>query len=1060
MLQLKHIIKDYTAGDTVVHALKGIDLQFRENEFVAILGHSGCGKTTLLNIIGGLDQYTSGDLVINGKSTKDFSDGDWDTYRNHSVGFVFQTYNLIPHQTVLSNVELALTLSGVSKAERRARAKKALEDVGLGDQLDKKPNQMSGGQMQRVAIARALVNDPDILLADEPTGALDSETSVQVMEILKKIAEKRLIIMVTHNPELAEEYATRIVRVKDGNVVADSNPCEAAEDAATEQPLGRKPSMSFATALGLSLNNLMTKKGRTFLTAFAGSIGIIGIALILSLSNGIQSYIDRVQEDTLSSYPITIEAETVDMSSMVTALMGANTEEEETEPHALDAVYSNTVMYDLMNNLRQTEVRRNNLKDFKAYLESDEAGLGDAVSTLRYSYHTGMTVYAEDVDGNILKSDVTDLLQSVMGALYGGDYSSYFDQFGGAYSRMDVWEEMLPPMDDSEGELVNGLLKEQYDLLYGAWPKSYDEVVLIVDKNNEISDLVIYCMGLGSQDATVEIMQKMMNGEELEAFSESWSYEDICGRTFKVMLPAEYYQYDSLTGTYSDLRDTEAGMDFLYHSADVGTTVKVVGILRPSEDAVSTMMSGSLGYTAALTKHLVEKVNDLEIVRSQMADRDTDVILNLPFLTEDYFVSDAEKIDAVKEHLSGLSVTEKAAVYADLMSQPSEDYLDAIVAQQMSQLTRETIENMMVDSYAQQMGVDTETVMNYIAQMDDETLFALVEQGIREQAAVQYGEGVRAQLGQMSNEQLAAMLDAAMDENADAAEPTEAPAVPGAMAGMDPSQMAGMDPSQMAGMDPSQLAGMDPSQMAGMDPSQMAGMGAMMPAPAVPTALTEAQYLWLYDNEMPAVVSESSYDDNMRLLGYVDINSPSRISIYASTFADKDQIADAINAYNKQVSEDDQIEYTDYVALLMSSITTIINAISYVLIAYVAISLVVSSIMIGIITYISVLERTKEIGILRAIGASKRDISRVFNAETLIVGFCSGAIGIIVTLLLIIPINLIVHHLTDIQSLNAVLPAAGAVILVLISMLLTFIAGLIPSGIAARKDPVEALRTE
>ena len=1008
MLKLQDIRKDYLSGDSTVHALRGVSLQFRESEFVAILGHSGCGKTTLLNIIGGLDHYTSGDLIIGGKSTKDFTEGEWDTYRNHSVGFVFQTYNLIPHQTVLRNVELALTLSGVSKAERRERAKKALEDVGLGDQLGKRPNQMSGGQMQRVAIARALVNDPDILLADEPTGALDSETSVQVMEILKKISQDRLIIMVTHNPELAETYATRIVRVQDGEVVSDSDPYDGAEEAEVK-PLGRKPSMSFFTALGLSFRNLLTKKGRTILTAFAGSIGIIGIALILSLSNGIQTYIDRVQEDTLSSYPITIEAESVDMSSMVSTLMGVNSADEEGEAHELDAVYSNTIMYDLMNSLMSTETQKNNLRDFKAYIEGADAPLGEHVSAVQYSYDLGTEMYAQDTDGKIFVSDITELMQTAMGSLYGGDYSSYFEQFGSAYSAMDVWEEMLAPQNGEEG-LINPLLEEQYDLIYGSWPQSYDEAVLIVNKDNEISDLVIYCLGLGSQADVMDTFEKLMNGEEVPTYQEKWSYEDICGLTFKAVLPAERYQHDAATGAYTDIGTTETGMDFLYNSDDVGTRLKIVGILRPSEDAVSSMMSGAIGYTAALTEHLVEKANSLEILQAQKADPATDVITGLPFLTDDYSVSDEEKAAAVREHIGALPVSEQAAAYIALLSVPAEDYLETVTSQQMEGLTRETIEQMVVEQYAAQMGVDAATVTSYIARMDDDTLFGYVADAIREQVTEQYAAAVEQQLGALTNEQLAAMLCTALEIDL----PSEDPA--------------------------------------------LALFIQYQPQPIEP--LTAEQIDWLYDNVLPAMVSEGSYEENLKLLGDVDFASPKSINIYAATFADKDAIADAIESYNNTVDEDDRIEYTDYVALLMSSITTIINAISYVLIAFVAISLVVSSIMIGIITYISVLERTKEIGILRAIGASRRDVARVFNAETLVIGFTSGVIGIGLTLLLTIPINLLVRHLTGIPNLGAALPAGGGVVLVVISMLLTFIAGLIPAGIASKKDPVEALRTE
>ena len=983
MLKLQQIVKDYQAGDTTVHALRGVSLQFRESEFVAILGHSGCGKTTMLNIIGGLDHYTSGDLIINGKSTKDFSDADWDSYRNHSIGFVFQSYNLIPHQTVLSNVELALTLSGVSKSERRERAIRALESVGLGDQLNKKPNQMSGGQMQRVAIARALVNDPDILLADEPTGALDSETSVQVMEILKNISKDRLIIMVTHNPELAETYASRIVRLKDGEIVDDSAPYAGGTEKPAAQGKEKKPSMGFGTALSLSLNNLMTKKGRTFLTAFAGSIGIIGIALILSLSNGIQTYIDRVQEDTLSSYPISIEAETMDMSSMVTSLMGAKAESEETE-HEDGRVYSSTIMYDLMNSLNAADTQTNDLESFRAYLDDPDSPIHEYLSAIQYSYDLDLPIYTKDADGNIVRADVMQLLQSMMSSMYGGDYTSYFDQFGSYYSAMDVWQEMLPGED---GEPISDLVKTQYDMLYGHWPENYDEVVLFVDKNNEISDLVMYAMGLKTESEMEDAMNAAMNQEQVDTTQESWTYEDLCSRTFQLILPYETYRRDEATGAYTDLSATDAGMDYLYGADEVGTTLKIVGIARVNEDAVASMMTASIGYTSALTTHVIETTANSDIVKAQLADPATDVLSGLPFPTGDEAAPTLDEMESgVADVITAASTQEKADMYMAMMAQPASDYLDAMTEQTMQGMTRESIVAQMSDSYAAQMGVSRDEVVSYIEKMDDETLFSYVEDMVREQIAAQYAEATRAQLSSMTVDQLAAALDM--------------------------------------------------------------------------TPRTEEQTQYLYDNYMPATVSDSTYDDVLAALGYVDLASPSKVSLYAATFADKDAIADCIADYNKTVSDEQEITYTDYVALLMSSITTIINAISYVLIAFVSISLIVSSIMIGIITYISVLERTKEIGILRAIGASKRDISRVFNAETLIEGFCSGAIGIGITLLLIIPINLVVHHLTGIESLNAILPVAGGVALVVISMALTFIAGLIPSGIAARKDPVEALRTE
>ena len=975
MLELKNIVKDYEAGSTTVRALKGISISFRESEFVAILGQSGCGKTTLLNIIGGLDRYTSGDLIINGKSTKEFTERDWDTYRNHSIGFVFQSYNLIPHQTVLSNVELALTLSGVSPAERRKRAIEVLEKVGLGDQLDKAPNQMSGGQMQRVAIARALVNDPDILLADEPTGALDSETSVQIMDLLKEISHDKLIIMVTHNPELAERYATRTVRLLDGAVIGDTAPCTEAAPPPKPEGALTKPSMSFKTALGLSLNNLMTKKARTFLTAFAGSIGIIGIALILSLSNGIQHYIDDVQEDTLSSYPLTIQAEAVDLSTMVGAISGAHDSAME-RTHDLDKVYSNQIMYDLLNNLTSMDTEVNNLTAFKAYLESPNNGLDEYISTIQYGYDMGFAVYTKDEDGNIVKADVTELLEGVMSSMYGGDYSSYFSSMGNFYSSFNVWQEMLSGKD---GALINDTVKSQYDMVYGHWPENYDEVVLVVDKNNEISDLTLYALGLKSQKDMAQVMMSSLNREQVDAEQESWSYEDLCGRTFKVILPSEHYEYDSAAGTYQDLTEKAGGLEYLYNSGDVGIPLKIVGIVRPNGDAVATSMQGAIGYTAALTDYAIDRAAQQDIIAQQLSNPDVDVFTGEAFPAQ----SDAEhadKVSAAKQYVAGLSGDALTSVLIDTLATPSDAYLNKATDAAMAQIDRDSIKQMAASAGSD---MDAEQINEMIDSMDDTTLMNYASVKVRESIAAEY----KAQMKQL---------------------------------------YAGMSPSELTST----------------------------------FTLLDDQYEYIYDTYMTSDTVSSSYDINLKKLGYVQKDSPSTINIYATAFADKDKIADAIENYNNSVSKEDQISYTDYVALLMSSITTIINAISYVLIAFVAISLVVSSIMIGIITYISVLERTKEIGILRSIGASKQDISRVFNAETLIEGFAAGVIGIGIALLLLIPINLIVHHLTGISNLNAILPWLGGVLLVLISMALTFIAGLIPSGLAAKKDPVVALRTE
>lgn len=982
LLTLKDIRKDYVAGDMTVHALRGVSISFRENEFVSVLGPSGCGKTTLLNIVGGLDQYTDGDLVINGRSTKEYKDRDWDTYRNHTIGFVFQTYNLIPHQSVLANVELALTISGVDRAERRERAIKVLERVGLGDQINKKPNQMSGGQMQRVAIARALINDPDILLADEPTGALDSATSVQIMELLQEIAKDKLVVMVTHNAELAEKYSTRIVRLLDGEVIGDTDPFNPDGAEPPREDTGKKkPSMSFLTALSLSFNNLKTKKGRTILTAFAGSIGIIGIALILSLSNGIQTYINQVQEDTLSTYPLTIEAEAVDLSSMIEAMAGAGDGGDE---HELDAVYSNVILYDLMDSITSMDTETNDLKSFKEFLDANGGGINDYTSAIQYVYEPNFDIYTQDDDGNVVKSDVVTLLNELLSGMYGGDFSDYFSTMGDFYSSFESWQEMLP---GENGELINETLQEQYDVIYGSWPQSYDEVVLVVDQNNEVSDLVLYTLGLRTEEELTDSLEAYMNGETVDAEVQSWSYEELCGRTFKLVGWYDRYVYDDATGTYTDVSGTDAGLDYLYENEDVGVTLKISGIVRQNADAVAGMMSGAIGYTGALTEYVIGDAQGSDVIVDQYANPDVDVVTGLPFATGDEVEPTAEELRTeVDDYIASLNEEDKAELYTSLMSTPTDDYLNTAVEQAVSGLTREDIESMMLSGYAEEMGVDEDAVRDYVQQMDDETLMGYVRDMARETISEQYTEAVQQQLASLSQQQLAMALEY--------------------------------------------------------------------------TELSDWQYEHIYNELMPPRYSDSTYDQNMELFGYVDMDSPDSINLYATTFSDKDEIARIIDEYNASADEEQQISYTDYVAILMSSISTIINAISYVLIAFVAISLVVSSIMIGIITYISVLERTKEIGILRAIGASKRDVSNVFNAETLIEGLAAGLIGIGLTLLLNIPINAIVQHLTGIESLRSILPVAGAVILIVISMLLTFIAGLIPSRFAAKRDPVEALRTE
>ena len=895
MLELNDIKKDYVSGSTIVSALKGINLRFRDCEFVSILGQSGCGKTTMLNIIGGLDKYTSGDLKINGVSTKNYKDRDWDFYRNNSIGFVFQSYNLIPHQTVLSNVELALTLSGVSKAERKKRAIEALEKVGLGEQIHKKPNQMSGGQMQRVAIARALVNNPDILLADEPTGALDTETSIQIMELLKEISKDRLIIMVTHNPELARDYSTRIVRLLDGVITDDSNPYsledmeadirakEAAKVKTSEKKIKKsgkkqKTSMSFFTALSLSFNNLMTKKTRTILTAFAGSIGIIGIAMILSISNGIQLYIDRVQRDTLSSYPITLQAEAIDISSMVSSMTG-NSDSEEHEDKS--KIYSNDIMGDMINTMVK-EVKSNNLSEFKKYIENGSSDIKSYVSDIQYSYDVPLNIYMNDTSNGVEQLNPGTMFDSIYGEGATSASSSMSSGMGmGMFSNSSVWNQLLGNQQ---------VLDEQYDVLAGHWPENFNEVVLVADKNNEVDDYTLYSLGLKDPEEVRTLFKKMMVGESYETKKDiSYTFDEILDTEFKLVMPTDMYKYNDVTGTWDDYSKDDKYMTNVVNN---GTDIKVCGIIRPNDDAVSTSLSSGIGYTAKLTEYIIEEVKNSEIAKAQLADTSVDVFTGVPF--------DNDR--------------------------------------------------------------NTEITMD--------------------------------------------------DVNA---------------------------------------------YMATLSPEESAQMQAMT------SGMSDDQILQLFSASLKARTTDATLDSNKSKLGITDLDTPSQIDIYATDFDSKEKVQNIIKDYNKLQQDDGKeenvINYTDYVGIMMSSVSTIINAISYVLIAFVAISLIVSSIMIGIITYISVLERTKEIGVLRSIGASKKDVSRIFNAETLIEGFVSGALGIVVTLLLCIPANALIKHLTDISNV-AQLPVAGGVILIIISMFLTFIAGLIPAKLAAKKDPVVALRSE
>lgn len=912
MLQIQNICKKYVTGDLVQTALDNVSLNLRDNEFVAILGPSGSGKTTMLNIIGGLDRYDSGDLIINGISTKKYKDRDWDSYRNHTIGFVFQSYNLIPHQSVLSNVELALTISGISRSERRRRAKEALEKVGLGNQLHKRPNQMSGGQMQRVAIARALVNNPDILLADEPTGALDSETSVQVMELLKEVAKDRLVVMVTHNPELANEYATRIVRVKDGHIVDDTDPYEIEQK--LEEPQHKnmgKASMSILTALSLSFNNLRTKKGRTFLTAFAGSIGIIGIALILSFSNGVNTYITDIQKSTMTSYPISIEAQTIDLTSIMQK--GQSSMKDSDVTHELDGVYSNGTDIEMASSIT-TSFTKNNLTEFKKYMDNPDSEIRKHIreNGIVYSYNTKFDVFTYDSEGAFVNTDGSTLKSSSQTSATNmmADMSNDngMTMMTGSTGKTNNFTELLPGSDSAS---VSQAVTDAYDVLYGNWPSSYDEAVLVMNKNNEISSAVLYQLGILPTSEYKEIMKRIDAGEEVTMDTEKISYEDICNKEYYLLPASDMYVKDD-NGNYKSIVSDNAS---LKDKAADGIKLKISGIVRQNDDNDNALINKAVGYTKALTDYLMDYADKSEVVKAQRENKDINITNGMAFSPAD----DAAKIADARTYLANLGVSDKASMF----------------------------KNMMQMVYA-----------------DNQQMYT--------------------QLMTMGEAQQAAMLDSYL-ENPD-----------------------------------------------------------------------DSTLLSIYNS----YISTGNYDDNMESFGVISEDAPSAINIYVDSFEAKDAVSDCIKKYNEGASEDDKISYTDYVGLLMNSVTTIINVITYVLIAFVAVSLIVSSIMIGIITYISVLERTKEIGILRAIGASKRNISQVFNAETFIIGFCSGIIGIAITLLLLIPCNSIIHAVTDSTAVNAALPPVSAVVLIILSMVLTFIGGLIPAKNAAKKDPVTALRTE
>ena len=1046
MLQLKNIKKTYEVGDNSVRALDGVSIDFRECEFVSILGPSGCGKTTLLNIIGGLDRYSDGDLLINGKSTEDFKDRDWDTYRNHSVGFVFQSYNLIPHQSVLANVELALTLSGISKSERRRRAAEALNKVGLGDQLNKKPNQMSGGQMQRVAIARAIVNDPDILLADEPTGALDTTTSVQIMEILKEIAKDKLVIMVTHNPELAEEYSTRIVKLRDGRVIDDSMPFEAPtarEEIVrkTDVKKGKKTSMGFWTAFSLSLNNLMTKKGRTFMTSFAGSIGIIGIALILALSNGINIFIAAVQEDTLSTFPLSIQKTTQDYSAMMSAMMNVSEESSEIRDESL--IYVDDSMGTMMSAMTATV--ENNLEAFKAYLDAHRDELDPYVTDIQFTYDYDLQVFnmvtTTDEDGNTV-TDAREIGMSVV-----------FDNMGSAFSGMSELMEMSSSMGgmgmDVFSEMIDNqeLLDQQYDVIAGNWPTAYNEVVLVVTSGNQISKMTLYMLGMLDPSNIEKEVSDLMAGKYEASDMEPYTFDDLLGTKFMLLTTADFFVENSLTNPYTsngkdypvwtDIRDS-FDYDRATFVAENGVELKVSGIIRPKEGATATSVSGVIGYTKEFTDYILNKNSQSDIINPQKETPEVNVLTGLPFerthYTPDTIQELVDKIDSATMEMFYAYMTQQILTNPEFSDRIEVKDTESFLGMYM--LLPADKQAVIFESVLNAAKASPSNVANPMTQKTPvETLFMMLSYGTN---------------GIEVNENNVIRLLPVLDMQI----------VMGALMGIPQSEQM---PMAIPGL----------IEMAGEETMQV-----------IYAALTESVKTMTVNEEIfvtllssmtaddPAFIQleetlysmapqiDATYESVLDTLDDAERAKPASVNFYAVDFESKDFITEFISNYNDSVEEKDQLKYTDTVGILMSSVTTIINAISYVLIAFVSISLVVSSIMIGIITYISVLERTKEIGILRAMGASKRDIRRVFNAETLIIGLCAGIIGIVFTVIICIPASAIVQYLTEIPTIRAVLPWLGGVILIIVSTVLTVISGLIPAGSASRKDPVVALRTE
>lgn len=954
MLQIQQINKKYITGDLVQTALNDVSINLRDNEFVAVLGPSGSGKTTLLNVIGGLDRYDSGNLIINGVSTKQYKDRDWDSYRNHTIGFVFQSYNLIPHQSILSNVELALTISGTGRAERHRRAAEALEKVGLGNQLHKRPNQMSGGQMQRVAIARALINNPDILLADEPTGALDSETSEQVMQLLKEVAKDRLVVMVTHNPELAEKYATRIVKLKDGKITDDSDPYEV-NTQSLETPRHKnmgKSSMSFFTSISLSFNNLRTKKGRTILTAFAGSIGIIGIALILALSTGVNTYISNTQKETMSSYPITIGEKSVDFTDyMINPSINSNKNEDETTNRA--GIFANNHMLESENQL-ESSITENDLTSFKKYLDNPESDIHKYLGEngIIYSYEVKYDVFAKRSDGTYQNTNLeTDPDSSSSKMMNQMSENPMNEMMGLSSSDNNAnFEELMP---GTNGTVVSKVTTDSYDILYGSWPKNYNEVVLVLDKNNSISTSTLYQLGLITEDKYRDIEKQIKDGKKPDV--PDWKYSDVDSLTFYLLPSCDYYEKKD-DGTFSNISNNASKTDSLIKKS---IKLKVVGVIKPKKNSKNASLTSAIAYTSLLTNHIVNYSNSSAVVKAQEADPDINVITGLPFKASD----NKEKIKDAKTYLSDLGISDKATMYQMIMYSIASSNNGNNYSKSSGQ------ESAKYASSGDALEISKNAADSRSSYSSSANITA---------ASSQSG-------GNMDESSLADALDKWINDTPD-----------------------------------------------------------------------NNTLITIYDTYL----GDSSYKDNIKEFGKVSLDAPSSISIYTDSFDDKEEVSDCIENYNKSVNDSKKITYTDYVALLTSSITSIVNVISYILIAFVAVSLVVSCIMIGIITHISVLERTKEIGILRALGASKHNISQVFNAETFIIGLFSGILGVAISALLTIPINTIIHILIKSNSVNAHIPVISAVILIIISMAITMLGGLMPAKRAAKKDPVTALRTE